>query len=70
MVEKPDDFVKIVIEVDRDILENCRGRLSRMGMTDSWFVGICMDDYSKGHFRIIDGEVEDIRKVVQCQNKR
>ena len=69
MEETPDDYVKITITVDRGILERCRKRLDNMGMSDSWFVGICMEDYARGHFRIIDGEVEDIRKVSRENNK-
>lgn len=57
-------YEKITVEIRKDILPKFRKRLEEIGMGESWFVGMVMEDYVKGHFRIIDGEVEDIRKIL------
>jgi hypothetical protein len=65
MDSEPDSegYVKIAIQVDKSILKDFDEKLDMIGLTRSWFLGICMHDYIKKHFRIIDGEVEDTRRL-------
>lgn len=58
-----EEYVKVIVEIHKEVLPKFRKRLEQIGMGESWFVGMVMEDYVKGRFRIIDGEVEDTRKL-------